>query len=126
MVSYRRWGGGIQYRWSGQVMEPQDSMAFIGHNPGDKSNNFYIVTGDSGNGITHGTVAGILLTDLIIGKKRIHGLLSMIRQDSQKSQEEMIQHRKKKEQEHGVQRKKKKVRLIKNSKNKKMIKKQQP
>ena len=59
---------GIEYRWSGQVMEPQDSIAFIGHNPGDNRNNIYIATGDSGNGITHGTIAGILLTDLILGK----------------------------------------------------------
>jgi glycine/D-amino acid oxidase-like deaminating enzyme/nitrite reductase/ring-hydroxylating ferredoxin subunit len=59
---------GIEYRWSGQVMEPQDSIAFIGHNPGDNRKNIYIATGDSGNGITHGTIAGILLTDLILGK----------------------------------------------------------
>jgi nitrite reductase/ring-hydroxylating ferredoxin subunit len=59
---------GIEYRWSGQVMEPQDSIAFIGHNPGDDRNNVYIATGDSGNGITHGTITGILLTDLILGK----------------------------------------------------------
>ncbi|MGH9982949.1 MAG: FAD-dependent oxidoreductase [Nitrososphaeraceae archaeon] len=59
---------GIEYRWSGQVMEPQDSIAFIGRNPGDNRNNIYISTGDSGNGITHGTIAGILLTDLILGR----------------------------------------------------------
>jgi glycine/D-amino acid oxidase-like deaminating enzyme/nitrite reductase/ring-hydroxylating ferredoxin subunit len=59
---------GIEYRWSGQVMEPQDSIAFIGRNPGDNRNNIYIATGDSGNGITHGTIAGILVTDLILGK----------------------------------------------------------
>lgn len=59
---------GIEYRWSGQVMEPQDSIAFIGHNPGDENNNVYIATGDSGNGMTHGTIAGIILTDLILGK----------------------------------------------------------
>src|SRR5215207_8566161 len=58
----------IEYTWSGQVMEPQDSIAFVGHNPGDNGNNIYIATGDSGNGITHGTIAGILLTDLILGK----------------------------------------------------------
>lgn len=57
----------IEYRWSGQVMEPQDSVAFIGHNPGDNRNNIYIATGDSGNGITHGTIAGMLITDLILG-----------------------------------------------------------
>lgn len=58
--------GKIEYRWSGQVFEPVDSLAFIGRNPGDK--NIYIATGDSGNGLTHGTIAGMLLPDLILGK----------------------------------------------------------
>lgn len=53
-------------RWSGQVMEPMDSLAYIGRNPGDKDN-VYIVTGDSGNGMTHGTIAGMLISDLICG-----------------------------------------------------------
>jgi len=57
----------VTYRWAGQVMEPVDSLAFIGHNPLDKEN-VYTVTGDSGNGMTHGTIAGILLTDLILGR----------------------------------------------------------
>jgi len=57
----------LEFRWSGQVMEPVDSLAFIGRNPGDK--NIYVATGDSGNGMTHGTIAGILLTDLILGRK---------------------------------------------------------
>ena len=57
----------IVYRWSGQVIEPLDSMGYIGKNPGDK--NIFIVTGDSGNGMTHGTIAGILLTDLIFGRE---------------------------------------------------------
>lgn len=60
--------GPIKYRWSGQVMEPVDCLAFIGHNPIDKDN-VYIATGDSGNGMTHGTIAGILITDLIHGRK---------------------------------------------------------
>jgi glycine/D-amino acid oxidase-like deaminating enzyme/nitrite reductase/ring-hydroxylating ferredoxin subunit len=59
---------GIEYRWSGEVMEPVDGLAFIGPNPMD-SNNVFIATGDSGNGMTHGTIAGILLTDLIMGRK---------------------------------------------------------
>lgn len=54
--------GDVEFRWSGQVMEPVDGLAFIGRNPGNK--NIYVVTGDSGNGMTHGTIAGILLTDL--------------------------------------------------------------
>ncbi len=55
------------YHWSGQVLEPADLVAFIGHNPGDK--NVYICTGDSGMGMTHGTIAGILISDLIGGRE---------------------------------------------------------
>lgn len=57
----------VTLRWSGQVMEPMDGVAFIGRNPGDASN-VYIATGDSGMGMTHGTIAGMLLTDLILGR----------------------------------------------------------
>ena len=57
----------IAFRWSGQVMESMDDIAFIGRNPKDDPN-VYIVTGDSGAGITHGTIAGILLRDLIVGR----------------------------------------------------------
>jgi glycine/D-amino acid oxidase-like deaminating enzyme/nitrite reductase/ring-hydroxylating ferredoxin subunit len=58
----------IKYKWSGQVMEPMDSLAFIGRNPGDNNRNLYIATGDSGNGITHGTIAGMILSDSILGR----------------------------------------------------------
>jgi glycine/D-amino acid oxidase-like deaminating enzyme/nitrite reductase/ring-hydroxylating ferredoxin subunit len=54
----------IAYRWSGQIIEPVDSLAFIGRNPHDK--NIYIATGDSGNGLTHGTLASLLLAALIL------------------------------------------------------------
>jgi Rieske Fe-S protein len=35
----------------------------------------YISTGDSGNGITHGTIAGMLLSDLILGKSNVWSTL---------------------------------------------------
>lgn len=57
----------VQFRWSGQVMETIDGLAFIGRNPLDAPN-VYIATGDSGMGMTHGTIAGLLLTDLIRGR----------------------------------------------------------
>ncbi|MEY2547366.1 MAG: hypothetical protein QOG48_2483 [Verrucomicrobiota bacterium] len=60
--------GEVRYRWSGQVMEPTDGLAFIGRNPADKDN-VYIATGDSGNGMTHGTIAGMLIVDLINGRE---------------------------------------------------------
>lgn len=40
-------------------------MAFIGKNQG--LNHTYIVTGDSGNGLTHGVLAGRLIADEIMG-----------------------------------------------------------
>jgi glycine/D-amino acid oxidase-like deaminating enzyme/nitrite reductase/ring-hydroxylating ferredoxin subunit len=55
------------YRWSGQVMEPADGLAMIGTNPGDER--VYIATGDSGHGMTHGTLAGLILSDLILGRE---------------------------------------------------------
>lgn len=58
----------VDYRWSGQVMEPVDYMGYIGANPGS-DRHIYVATGDSGNGMTHGTIAGILLTDLVLGLK---------------------------------------------------------
>lgn len=54
------------YAWSGQIYEPNDSLAFIGLNP--HAEHVYVATGDSGNGITHGTIAGMLLSDLIQGR----------------------------------------------------------
>jgi glycine/D-amino acid oxidase-like deaminating enzyme/nitrite reductase/ring-hydroxylating ferredoxin subunit len=59
--------GDVQYRWSGQVMEPADYLAFIGPNP-DGAEHVFLATGDSGNGMTHGTIAGLLLTDLVLGR----------------------------------------------------------
>jgi glycine/D-amino acid oxidase-like deaminating enzyme/nitrite reductase/ring-hydroxylating ferredoxin subunit len=58
----------MDFKWSGQVMESIDGLAFIGRNPGDEDN-VYIVTGDSGMGMTHGTIASLLLTDLICGRE---------------------------------------------------------
>lgn len=60
--------GRPEYRWSGQVMESIDGLAFIGRNPMDQPNVF-VATGDSGMGLTHGTIAGMLLTDLILERK---------------------------------------------------------
>lgn len=55
--------GDIEHRWSGQVLEPTDGIGFIGHSPG--SEHIYVVTGDSGQGITNGVVASLLITDLV-------------------------------------------------------------
>jgi glycine/D-amino acid oxidase-like deaminating enzyme/nitrite reductase/ring-hydroxylating ferredoxin subunit len=55
----------VEYRWSGEVMEPSDGAAYLGRNPMD-DRNVYIITGDSGNGMTHCTIGAMLVSDLIV------------------------------------------------------------
>jgi hypothetical protein len=55
----------ITHRWSGQVLEPIDFAGFIGQHP--DYNHIWLVTGDSGQGITNGAVAGLLLPSLMDG-----------------------------------------------------------
>jgi glycine/D-amino acid oxidase-like deaminating enzyme/nitrite reductase/ring-hydroxylating ferredoxin subunit len=62
----------LAYKWSGQVLEPVDALAYLGHNPVDR-NNVYIITGDSGHGMTHCTIGGLLVTDQILEKTNIWG-----------------------------------------------------
>jgi glycine/D-amino acid oxidase-like deaminating enzyme/nitrite reductase/ring-hydroxylating ferredoxin subunit len=59
--------GRVMHRWSGQVMEPVDGLAFIGRNPAD-GGHVLIATGDSGNGMTHGTIAGMMLSEMAQGR----------------------------------------------------------
>lgn len=58
---------GFTHAWSGQIIEPADGLAFIGPDAGGMEN-VYVATGDSGNGVTHGTIAGLLISDLIQGR----------------------------------------------------------
>lgn len=57
----------VKYRWSGHILESADSLAFIGKVP--KQDNVFIATGYSGIGITSGTVAAMIISDLIVGRK---------------------------------------------------------
>ena len=54
-------------RWSGQVQEPSDYLAYIGRAP-TAGENVFVATGDSGQGMTHGSLAGLIITDLILGR----------------------------------------------------------
>jgi glycine/D-amino acid oxidase-like deaminating enzyme/nitrite reductase/ring-hydroxylating ferredoxin subunit len=60
--------GAVTHRWSGEVMETPDGLGFIGADPTGMKNVF-LATGDSGMGMTHGTIAGLLLTDLVLGRR---------------------------------------------------------
>jgi len=59
--------GRTAYQWSGQVLETLDGLAYIGREPtGDR--NIYIASGDSGMGMTHGTLAGMIFCDMAKGR----------------------------------------------------------
>ena len=58
--------GDLAHRWSGEVFEPADHLAFIGAELVQRGR--YLASGDSGNGMTHGTLAGLILRDLILGR----------------------------------------------------------
>lgn len=58
--------GALRRSWSGQIIEPVDGLAYIGRDIGAR--NVFVVTGDSGNGLTHGTLAGPLIASLVGGE----------------------------------------------------------
>jgi glycine/D-amino acid oxidase-like deaminating enzyme/nitrite reductase/ring-hydroxylating ferredoxin subunit len=58
--------GKVVFRWSGQIMEPVDGLAFLGRSPGETD--IYVITGDSGHGMTHGTIGAMIVSDLIAGR----------------------------------------------------------
>jgi glycine/D-amino acid oxidase-like deaminating enzyme/nitrite reductase/ring-hydroxylating ferredoxin subunit len=82
--------GAATYRWSGQIMEPADALGYIG--PVRGMANVFLVSGDSGNGLTNGALAGLLLPALIRGESHLwaelyspargrhHGLGTLVRE----------------------------------------------
>jgi len=58
--------GAPAFRWSAQVEEPVDGLPYIGRN--SLSENVFVATGFSGNGITFGTIAAAIVTDLVMGR----------------------------------------------------------
>ncbi len=59
--------GKVEFRWGGEVLEALDGLAMIGRNPLD-DDNVFVVSGDCGMGLTHGTIASLLLPALIAGR----------------------------------------------------------
>lgn len=67
-----------QYRWSGQVIEPLDGLPYIGRN--SFSRHVYVATGYSGQGMTFGTLGGMMVSDLILtGESRYERLFDPTR-----------------------------------------------
>ncbi len=59
--------GELGQKWSGQVMEPVDGVGFSGRRPGADATG-YLLTGASGQGMTHATLGAMLVTDLTGGR----------------------------------------------------------
>jgi glycine/D-amino acid oxidase-like deaminating enzyme len=55
----------IEHRWSGQVIETNDGLPFIGEN----AERQFIATGFCGNGITFGTISAMMARDWATGVK---------------------------------------------------------
>jgi glycine/D-amino acid oxidase-like deaminating enzyme/Rieske Fe-S protein len=53
----------IDHHWSGQVIESVDGLPFIG----ETSERQFVATGFGGNGMTYGTLAGIMARDRVLG-----------------------------------------------------------
>lgn len=56
----------ITAAWSGQIFESVDGLPLIG--PSLRSPRIHYATGYSGNGISQGTLAGMLLSELVLGR----------------------------------------------------------
>jgi len=54
----------VSFKWSSEFFEPADGLPYIGHLPGF-TDNVYVATGFSGNGMTYANVVAKLITDLI-------------------------------------------------------------
>ena len=53
------------FRWSGQIIEPADGLPYVGRN--SLSSHTFVATGYSGNGMTSGTLAAMVLADEVRG-----------------------------------------------------------
>ena len=55
----------VAARWSGQIIEPVDGLAYVGRN--SMSTHVFVATGYSGNGLTGATAAAMILCDEVGG-----------------------------------------------------------
>jgi glycine/D-amino acid oxidase-like deaminating enzyme/nitrite reductase/ring-hydroxylating ferredoxin subunit len=58
--------GAVDYRWSAQRYRSSDQLPYIGKNL--DSARTWIATGFSGDGLTYGTLAGMIVSDALLGK----------------------------------------------------------
>lgn len=54
----------VTHRWSGQVIETPDGLPYVGQT----ADHQYAATGYAGNGLTFGTLGGMMMSDAILGR----------------------------------------------------------
>jgi glycine/D-amino acid oxidase-like deaminating enzyme/nitrite reductase/ring-hydroxylating ferredoxin subunit len=64
----------VEYRWSSQYYLSVDGMPFIGEMPASDGHVF-VATGYNGNGMILGTIAGKMISDLIIGGENAYKMV---------------------------------------------------
>ena len=70
--------GPTDFRWSGQIIVPVDGLPLIGRN--SASDRVYVASGYSGNGITNGTLAAMVIADqIVLGQSRFTHLFDPTR-----------------------------------------------
>jgi glycine/D-amino acid oxidase-like deaminating enzyme/nitrite reductase/ring-hydroxylating ferredoxin subunit len=55
----------VDHRWSGQVIETNDGLPYIG----EAASGQFVATGLSGNGLTYGTLAGMMARDWVLARE---------------------------------------------------------
>ena len=58
-------GAKVKHRWSGQVIETNDGLPFIG----ETAERQFVATGYAGNGMTFGTIGAVMACDAALGRK---------------------------------------------------------
>ncbi|MEX2594648.1 MAG: FAD-dependent oxidoreductase [Anditalea sp.] len=56
----------IEYSWAAQNYKPADNLPYIGTSP--LQTNTYLATGFAADGLTYGTLSGMIISDSILGK----------------------------------------------------------
>lgn len=57
----------VEFKWSAQQFRPADGLPYIGLSSGNHK--IFIATGFSADGLTYGTLSGMIITDLILGRE---------------------------------------------------------
>lgn len=64
----RHWPGPVRYRWTAEDFMPQDAVPYVG--PLDRTlRPTYVATGFQKWGLSNGTAAALILTDLVLGRE---------------------------------------------------------